>query len=339
MIEQQISSPFTDGKATLHKKVSRLPFRKEEFEIVEHYYVCDETREEFTTKELDRINLNQVYNQYRKRFGLPFPDQIKSIRQKYALSASKMSEILGLGANTYRLYEQGEIPSIGNGRLIMAAEDPVEFRKFLLMSKEVLGEKEFNKLDPLVGKMIDEQELGGDLLNRRIKSLFNQLVPDEFTGYRLPNLEKISHMIIFFSTDSHTWKTSLNKLLFYCDFFAFKNTGFGISGLAYRAIPYGPSPSKYEDMYDIISMGELVRRKYDELGGYEGSYFEPLLTFNELLFDSFELDIMHKVSTQFKYLSAKELKNLSHKERAWIDNIDTRRLISYKDYGFYLQTI
>lgn len=338
MIYEIIDSPFSDGKATLQRKHSRLSFRKEEFEIIEHFYVCQDTKEEFTTSEIDRVNLNQVYSQYRKKFGLPFSDQIKNIRQKYGVSASKMSEILGLGANTYRLYEQGEVPSIGNGRLIMAAEDPIEFRKFLSMSKEIVGEKDFEKLDRACEKII-EAEQADEVFKYLASAVFSKLTPDEFTGYRVPNLEKISHMIIFFSSESNTWKTSLNKLLFYSDFLAFKNSGSGISGLAYRAIPYGPVPSKYEEMYNVISTGELLERKYDTLGGYEGSYFEPKLTFNELLFDAFELEVMKKVSDEFKYLSASELTKRSHKEKAWQDNIEERSLISYKDYGFSIATI
>lgn len=42
-------------------------------------------------------------------------------------SIDKMSEILGLGVNTYRLYENGEMPTVSNGRLIMSVRDPEEF--------------------------------------------------------------------------------------------------------------------------------------------------------------------------------------------------------------------
>jgi transcriptional regulator with XRE-family HTH domain len=338
MISEVIDSPFSDGKAHLQRKGNTLPFRKSDFEIVEHFYVCADTKEEFTTAELDKVNLNQVYNQYRDRFGLPFPDQIKRIREKYDLSAAKISEILGLGVNTYRLYEQGEIPSVGNGRLIMAAEDPIEFKKFLMMSREVIGVKDFEKISRTV-EVVSVNEQNTSDLKYRSQSLFNRLIPDQFTGYRIPSLEKIAHMIMFFSSDSHTWKTKLNKLFFYCDFLAFKNSGFGISGLDYRAITYGPAPSQYDEMYKAVGEGELVKVKHEESGGYEGSYFEPRLTFNELLFDQFELEIMKKVSSEFKYLNATEITNLSHKELAWVNNSQEKKLISYKDFAFHLKAI
>ena len=55
--------------------------------------------------------------------------EIQNIRNQYSISAGKMSEILGFGTNSYRLYEGGEIPSVSNGRLILAVKDPGDFKK------------------------------------------------------------------------------------------------------------------------------------------------------------------------------------------------------------------
>ena len=40
-----------------------------------------------------------------------------------------MSRILGFGANQYRLYETGEMPSLSNARLILLVADEQNFRK------------------------------------------------------------------------------------------------------------------------------------------------------------------------------------------------------------------
>lgn len=341
MIYEQIESPFSTGKANLIKKLNVLTFRKNEFEIIEHFYVCEDTKEEFTTSELDEININQVYNQYRDKCGLPFPDQIKRIRGKYGVSTVKMAEILGLGVNSYRLYEQGEVPSVGNGRLILAAEDPREFKRFLIASEELIDSKDFQKINKRVNELIvlKEQE-AEQFYNLSIMELFSKIVPDQYTGYRLPDFEKVSNIVLFFSERTQTWKTKLNKLLFYCDFLSFKNYGYGISGLDYRAIKLGPVPSKFEKLYQLISEGELVHREYEdfERGNY-GSYFKPCLTFNESLFEEHEIEIMNIVSNKFKYTRPSEIAEISHEEKAWQDNIKEQHIISYKDYAFNLHTI
>ena len=338
MIHEQIDSPFSGGNANLRRKVSTLSFRKNDFEITEHYYVCEETQEEFTTSELDALNLNQVYNQYRDRYGLPFPDQIKKIRSKYGVSALKMSEILGLGVNSYRLYEQGEVPSVGNGRLIMAAEDTREFGLFLKSSEELIDPKEYKKISNRLNVLLEEEVIN-QKYSLSIKDLFNKIVPDQYTGYRMPSLEKISHMILFFSDNANTWKTKLNKLLFYSDFLAFKNGGYGITGLDYRAIKFGPVPANYDKLYNEIGKGEILKRVHTEEKNYEGSFFVPQLTFDESLFDQSELAIMNEVIKKFKWHTASEITDVSHEELAWKENHKEKNIISYKDYGFTIEAL
>ena len=120
MIKQTMTSPFTGGVATLHSEPSSLVFRKETFYFIHQFYECQDTHERFTTTEIDEANMAQVYNQYRAKYGIPFPEEIKRIRQHYALSATKMSEILGFGENQYRLYENGDMPSEANGKVLMS---------------------------------------------------------------------------------------------------------------------------------------------------------------------------------------------------------------------------
>jgi len=83
-------------------------------------YYSDES---FTTTELDDLNLNQLYNQYRAMHKLPFPDEIRRLRERYDLSATKMSDVLGFGPNSYRNYENGEVPNMSNSRLIQLVKD------------------------------------------------------------------------------------------------------------------------------------------------------------------------------------------------------------------------
>lgn len=104
-------SPFTGGNATLKHEVSELTYRKETFKYVHLYYECDETKERFTTTELDEVNIGQIYNQYRAKYGIPFPDEIASLRKQYGLPAIKMSRILGFGDNQFRLYENSDMHS------------------------------------------------------------------------------------------------------------------------------------------------------------------------------------------------------------------------------------
>ena len=146
MISKTAISPFTGAGATLRHEPAVMTFRKEQFGYIHQYYECDQTKERFTTTEIDEADLAQVYNQYRAKYGIPFPEEIKLIRQHYGLSGSKMSEILGFGENQYRLYENGDMPSEANGKILMSIMTPDIFRAFVCNARGQFSEEEFAKI-------------------------------------------------------------------------------------------------------------------------------------------------------------------------------------------------
>lgn len=123
-----------------------VEFRKETFTYIERFYRCNETGLDFTTTELDEQNIAQVYAQYREKYGIPSAAEITAIREKYGLSAAKMSEVLGLGVNQYRLYEKGEIPSQSTGKMLALIADPNAFRAVINHSRKQYSKEEYRSL-------------------------------------------------------------------------------------------------------------------------------------------------------------------------------------------------
>lgn len=74
-----MTSPFTGGEAILVKETREYDFRGSKFNIIHHHYHCVDTGEDYTDAQLDELNLNQVYNQYREKEGIPFPDEIDGL--------------------------------------------------------------------------------------------------------------------------------------------------------------------------------------------------------------------------------------------------------------------
>lgn len=62
-----MKSPITGKEMTLVKEPRSMDFRKETFEVVFHYYKCEDSEEQFATTSLDEVNMNQLYNQYHDR--------------------------------------------------------------------------------------------------------------------------------------------------------------------------------------------------------------------------------------------------------------------------------
>jgi transcriptional regulator with XRE-family HTH domain len=334
-------SPFTDGEVVLLHEKKELEFRKDLFTIMQFHYRCVDTGQEFTNDMLDQININQLYNQYREKYGVPFPDEIREIREQYGLSATKMAEILGFGVNSYRQYESGDIPSVASGRLIQAAKDPTEFKKFLEASRAILTPREYKRFSERVDELIDGQRknVWSNLLTEQI---FRHSTPSEFTGYRKPSTAKIASIIAYFSENISDllWKTKLNKLLFYSDFLHYKRTGHSISGIAYRAIPFGPVPAEYEKLYVKLKDDNLAHVDLVEFA--DGNYGEAVKATHTLkteLFSQAELSTLLEVATKFASASTKQIVTASHTEKAWQENEPARALISYQKYAFLLEGI
>lgn len=331
-----MKSPITGKEMTLIKERRSMEFRKESFDVIFHTYKCEDSGEYFTTQEMDEVNINQVHNQYRDAHNIPFPDEITRIREKYGVSAAKMSMILGFGANSYRKYEAGEMPSVSNARLIQVADDPSKFIDMVLLCED-LGKVDIGKLVAKAKKIKAEKER--NFFDFNIKDyLLGSHLADVYSGYRNPNFEKFSEMVVFFSEKLKPFKTKLNKLLFYADFEMFKQTCFSISGVRYKAIPKGPVPNNFQSIFEYLENNKTIDICYVTFPqGYTGEQYiaRKDRPFNKDLFTEQELSILNEVARKFKDTNTGDIVEISHKEKAWIDNEKQKDEISY-EYAFDL---
>lgn len=141
-----IDSPLSNGQAHLQVIDETFSYRGEKYTYKHCNYKDAETGIEFTTETMDFDNLEQVYAQYRLRHGIPSPAELKETRDKYGLSALKMSEVLGLGVNQYRRYEDGEMPSEAIGKMLRSIETPTTFFGYVENAKNQFEAAEYDKI-------------------------------------------------------------------------------------------------------------------------------------------------------------------------------------------------
>ena len=144
--QQKIVSPLTGGEAVYQKEMRETEYRGEKF-VYEHHNIRDlETNLEFTNTEIDEGNVQRVYSQYRAKHGIPSPKELTETREMYGLSAAKMSEILGLGTNQYRLYEEGQMPSEAIGKILKSIQEPAVFLGYIEGCKNQMSPEDYEKL-------------------------------------------------------------------------------------------------------------------------------------------------------------------------------------------------
>ena len=332
MIKQTMTSPFTGGVAVLQHEPSTLVFRKETFRYVHQFYECQDSHERFTTSELDEANLAQVYNQYRAKYGIPFPEEIKRIRQHYGLSATKMSEILGFGENQYRLYENGDMPSEANGKVLMSIMTPDFFRTFIENARGQFSDDEYAKL--IAKASVWNREKYPQFV---VEYVFNSSRRTAFNGFATQSIDKLKTILLYFIEKGNgVFFTKMNKLLFYTDFLAYRIMGKGMTGLSYKAITHGPVPLRWDriySFYDEINQ-EIVQYQDGRAGTKLVSSLSPDMA--ELSDD--ELKILEYVFERFKKETPTQISQTSHHEEAWLKYLNSDKLINY-EMAFTLKAI
>jgi uncharacterized phage-associated protein len=173
--------------------------------------------------------------------------------------------------------------------------------------------------------------------NKFVSMLFQNMLPDVFSGYRKPNIQKLSEMVIYFTEKLLPTVTMMNKLLFYADFLNYKKSGYSISGTRYMAHNYGPVPIRFNGIFDYMTNKKIVDLQTEFYGDYTGEKFisSPTKNFNSELFNEIELESLEEVVVKFKNCNASQIKDISHKEKAWIENEKGKNKINY-NYGFDL---
>lgn len=125
-----------------------------DFEVDENTYLIDKTKKvkHYTKNQMER-NIKSLKNAYYIAKGAASPVEIINFRNKYHISASLFSILLGFSKNTISNIENEGITSLPTGRLIkmcldnkdmvyryLQLSDSIDFRKKEEISKRLLGE-------------------------------------------------------------------------------------------------------------------------------------------------------------------------------------------------------
>lgn len=318
-----IQSPFTGGRVKEVSTVEEHEFRKEVFSVHVRYYVCEDTGERFTTTEQDELLFNELYSQYRANHGIPFPEEIKTIRLRYGLNYQQMNKILGFGPNQYAQYEKGQVPSESNGKLLSAAMNRQFMLHLLEDSRAEFSEEEYNKVyqSIIASEVQSESEV-----QRRL--IFRDLRRSIYNGFGVLSVRKVSEMVKFFiCQENGIFPTKLNKEMFYADFLHYKIHGQSISGLQYQAIQYGPVPLHYDTIYDNI---DGIRKDIVVSHNMESTRLS-CNDWEASVFTEAELHTLNTILSMARPMTTQDLITKSHEEEAWQNYRDGNQLIPYSE--------
>jgi len=154
--------------------------------------------------------------------------------------------------------------------------------------------------------------------------------PDIFSGNKKFNLQIFKQVALFLAKETKASLIYLNKFHFYNDFLHFLKKKSSMTGARYVPLKYGPCPDQYKSIYDSLVRGGFLRERPNH--SYE-VLVEPDLN----LLDFSEIETLRQIVKLHKSMGAKEVYELSHKEKAYTETPECN-FISY-EYAKDLQIL
>lgn len=287
----------------------------ESIEIDAKILVCTECGEEFYSEELDNATLINVYNEYRRRHKLLFPDEIKKIREQYGLSQRSFAKLLNWGDKTIHRYENGSIQDKAHNSLLLFLREPENMRKYLQENEITLEERQKAKLFDIIEKLEQNSEY---YAGKKIAAIFFSRVPSIENGFKAFDYEKLCAMVLFFSHKCKgLLKVKLLKLLNYSDMIFYQENGVSMSGARYVHLPYGPVLQDYDILFGMMNADKIAHIEVIFEHGYEKHQVIPDCDVPKEVFSDAEIAVLNRVYEKFIDFGSVEISNYSHREKGY----------------------
>jgi putative zinc finger/helix-turn-helix YgiT family protein len=302
----------------VEQRTETLPVRGEPTDVLARVAVCPECGADMSIEELDDATLVAAFNLYRQKHGLMTPEEMKRLRERYGLGVRAFSLLLGWGEITLHRYEAGSLQDGAHEAALRMAEDPANIRVYLTANGHKLTTRQRARLEAhLQAAEAGDRAACAPGLDDRFVVREER---DAYGGWVPLQLSKLREMMLFFAQLPEMYQTKLNKLLFYADFGFFRDSGVSITGSPYLAFQHGPVPQHYPWIEaDLIEGGDMTSEDVFFSGGGSGVVLRTQRTPYMSVFSSEEIAMMQLVAERLGGKTSRRLKDLSHRERAWVD--------------------
>jgi putative zinc finger/helix-turn-helix YgiT family protein len=305
-----ICSAFTI--AELRERPETYPVRGEPIEVMAQVLYCTRCGEDQFDAEQDAKNLERAYALYRGKAGLLGPTEVKGLRDKYGLTQRGLATVLGWSPATVNRYEKTGVSQTAHNHVLAMLRDPFQTKELLGPRIGLLPPEERQRLEDALEQSLTTR------IPETVRAVLEMQKPSGLTGFRAFSLDRLAHMITFFTRESGAFKTKLMKLLWYTDFLHFREQAVGISGAVYVHLPNGPALDNWGLILGILEREGLIQTRFEEGEDWAGDRISGAVKFDRTFFTDSELEVMDAVKRELGHLSSKRLSDRSHLESAWL---------------------
>lgn len=146
------------------------------------------------------------------------------------------------------------------------------------------------------------------------------------------NRRKFKELILYLADQSGDdpgfASTKLNKLMYFCDFEAYRRRGRSITGARYQKLEWGPAAIEFLPLHDELLMDGWARVEQRQRGDYEQRVTVSSGA-NTSVFEAEELAIIADVLGELRPYDATGASELSHEKSPGWNAADEGEVISY----------
>lgn len=329
-MEQKRFCPNCD-KTQPVKTVQReetLNVRETPIKTVSALTECFSCHETFATEAQEKENVRKAYDEYRRQKALLSPSEVRDVRVIYGLSQTGLSQWLGWGEITIHRYESGSLQDAAHNETLMLLKDPRNAKKLLEKHRDNLDSATATNLEKTISSLLDTGVAG--LIESDLAASLAMVEPSEYNGYRRFDVDRFENLVLYVLENAGpSFKTAINKFLWYIDFGYFREQTRSITGSQYLRFPHGPIPKSYDFLFaGMVEKGALELEEMTAKN-YSGERYGAKTKANMDLFQGNELKLIDSFISALKGRSSKQLSDMAHKENAYIVTKD-RQSISYR---------
>lgn len=313
-------------KTTIIERQETYVVKGDEITIDAKIRKCENCNEEIFDIKLDTENLKRAYRKYKQKYNLMQAEEIIELRKNFGLTQNMLAVLVGCTQATIARYEKGSIQSETHNTALVLLKKFDNVKEIFEKKKSEFNVGERKVLEKLLSD--EKNNLNAMSINLLESSL--NYSPSVYSGFKKFDIKKFMAVILFFALNqADLYKTKLMKLLWYSDMLFFKKNTVSITGMKYIHQKYGPVPERHSlclSVMEELGIIELQEQEYGEV---------VLPKFDKSLLDELsksEVDLLKSVNSKFLYTKAKDISELSHKEKGY-RNTELAELISY-EYAF-----
>lgn len=304
-----------------------VKYNEEMVNYVATYEYCEETDYLTATEEMIRTNDISMKDAYRKQNGLMTSSEIKSLRDKYQISQTDFSTVLGWGGKTITRYESYQVQDAAHDNILKRVQDdPQWFLDLLSRVQCELPESRYRKYYRAALYLYSQKK--NEYTQKMLYAMYAERnISKQEMGNTLLDLNKVVESINYIASRdvAALYSLKLMRMLWYADCLHYKRKRESITGMAYRMGLLGVTPLGYEYLTTLSGVS-CKEKRFGEGIGY---LFDAVENISLKHLSQEEVESLEYVVEQFKITSNDEMTEIMDKEQAVVCSQE-QEIVSYE---------